>query len=189
MLSFTCKKKDIVAAIQFLAPALPEPKAIKGKLVCELEFDKDRLKITIPGASSYCAAEYNKIVKAFVPYLVLVQFLNDWSEEDFTVSIEREQICAGRMHVESELIRIAEPTQQRNIDLTMNYSTLDILKMGELFSKDEIKRKNFYDELIMTQYKMKDDIFDAETLLSKYGIKYDELQRIVRQKISNHKLS
>lgn len=188
MVSFTCKTSDIEFSLKNLRPAIPSSKAKQIKLICELEFQPNKLNITVPGSTVTCPTQTNIIAKAFVPFIILKGIIGDWKDEVFTLSIDKGTIFGGRVNVESKQILVIHPENQRKIDLPINYKTLDILKLREEYTSDELKRRNLLSKVEEYERIMNADICAAIELVGKYGFTFDELEELARDKIKRHKL-
>lgn len=188
MISFKCKTTDIQLSFKNLRPALPTSKNQLVKLICEFEFQINNLNIAIPGANVTCNIESFNVAKAFIPYLIVKGILADWEKEMFAVTIENGKIFGGTINVESPMIKIVHPENQRKIDLPINYRAIDILKMREAYSVDELERRNMLELLEKYEEELSNDIREISDITEKYNLKYEEVKNLINQKIKNHKL-
>jgi len=89
--------------------------------------------------------------------------------------------------LESDSIKIIHPENQPKIDLPINYSNLNLLQLEFQYSYEELDRMNLLSKIDKAKENLDESIRKALSALSVYGVKYDDLEKIVRGKIINIK--
>jgi hypothetical protein len=180
-----CEYPDIKAACNHLRVALPRNKKERATVILEINIKPEEITLSIIGASYKIKTETGIYTKILFPFVYLDTIVNDWEKMIFVLKIDDGFIQHGGSVLESTAIRVIHPENQKKMDLPMNYSNLDILRLEFRYSLDEIRRMNLLEKLDKAKEELYKSVKSATAELSAYNVKYDDIEKIVREKIRN----
>lgn len=113
--------------------------------------------------------------------------MKNWKGEVFAASFDNGVVTFGGSSLESDAIKIVHLENQPKIDLPINYSDLDLLRSESQYSFEELKRMNLFSKIDKARENLDRSIRAALSELSVYGLKYDDIEKIIKEKIRNIK--
>jgi hypothetical protein len=187
MITVICNISELRKAIKGLKPALPSSIREQRKLILELDIRPKLLIISIPGVSMKCPLENETFAKAFLPFSLFKEVVGSCKEDFLTLHIENGTLTIGKTSISSDKIALTHFENQTKIDLSVNYTPLEILSLRYTHSFDEIKRRNLHTLLGEAEEKLMKDLQRATNALSDYKVSFIEINALVQSKIERFK--
>jgi hypothetical protein len=182
---FECNKNELLSAIKHLRVALPKGKKKRLGTILEMNILPGRAKLSIIGASYTLNCTSQTYTKVVLPFLYIVNLVKSWGKENFKMQIEDGLINCSTTTIQSSMIKIIHPENQRSIDLTMNYSKKDLINLRKTHSFDELERVNLLKIIEMVEEELENNLMKAYLLLKDFGVTLKDLEDFVK-KIIEH---
>jgi hypothetical protein len=182
-----CGIENIKAACKHLRVALPKSKKERAQAILEMNFKPKEVYLTVIGATYRLHVESECFTKVLLPFVFFDKIVKSCSNNIFVLSFDRGVVTYGETTLESHSIKIIHPENQPKIDLPINYSDLNLLQLEFQYSYEELGRMNLLSKIDKAKENLDESIRTALSALSMYGIKYDDIEKIVREKIRNIK--
>jgi len=178
-----CKTEEVRAAIQFLRPALPSSRKELGRVMLEFSFKPNEVELSVIGASYHFKIEnrvFAKVLMRFVPFERLVK---TWNSPEFVIAIDKGAISYASTTIESAAIKVLHPENQLRIELPMNYTDIDLLRIERQYSYEELGRMNLLSNIDKAKDRAHKSIDDAMSYLAPYGIRREDVENLLRSSI------
>jgi hypothetical protein len=182
-----CNVDNIKEADKHLRVALPKSKKERAKAILEMNFKPQEVQLSVIGAMYRLRITSGCYVKVLLPFVFFDTIVKDWKGEVFAASFDNGVISFGGSSLESDAIKIVHPENQPKIDLPINYSDLDLLRSELQYSFEELKRMNLISKIDKARENLDEAIRITLSHLSVYGFKYDDIEKLVMDKIGNIK--
>jgi hypothetical protein len=185
--NMTCKTKDLLETLKFLKRAIPKS-SIGKKYSCEITVTLNQVQFVIIGAkrSLYCNA--NGPAKVTLPLLHLYSIVKTINVLNTHISVGDGFLTVNDVSLYVWTCFFEDDTILRSIDLPINFSPADVMKLPELYTKEEIEFNNLSELHRRTYQTLTDDIKHVYARLKKYGFTPDEIETLIRNKVYNHNL-
>ena len=167
--------------------ALPKSKKERAQAILEMNFKPNEVHLSVIGAKYRLHIESECFSKVLLPFVILDTIVKDWKGDIFIASFDVGIVTFGGSALESDSIKIIHPENQPKIDLPINYSDLNLLQLEFQYSFEELGRMNLLLKIDKAKENLDKSVRMALSALSIYGIKYDDIEKIVREKIRNIK--
>lgn len=182
--TMTCTTSELNDAMRFLSIAIPKNK--KGKLYsCEITIKTNEVNLVAIGATRviYCNAEGP--VKISIPFLYFYDIVKNIKTFSTQISIGDGFMTIGNLKVKASTFFFQNDSILRSIKLPINYSIVDILRLSDQYTPEEIEF-NKLDILLKRAYAEIDkDINVSYGILKKYGVTTDKIRKIVLEELFN----
>jgi hypothetical protein len=182
-----CGIDNIKEACKHLRVALPKSKKERAQAILELNFKPKEVHLSVIGAKYRLHIESECFSKVLLPFVILDTIVKDWKGDVFIASFDTGVVTFGGSALESDSIKIVHPENQPKIDLPINYSDLNLLQLEFQYSLEELGRMNLLSKIDKAKENLDNSVRVALSALSVYGVKYDDIEKIVREKIRNIK--
>jgi len=182
-----CDIENIKEACKHLRVALPKSKRERSKAILEMNFKPKEVHLSVIGAKYRLRIEAECFTKVMLPFVILDTIVKDWKGDVFIASFDIGLVTFGGSALESDAIKIVHPENQPKIDLPINYSELNLLQLEFQYSYEELGRMNLLSKIDKAKEHLDESVRMALSALSVYGVKYDDIEKVVREKIRNIK--
>jgi hypothetical protein len=182
-----CGLVNIQEADKHHRVALPKSKKERAKAILEMNFKPQEVQLSVIGAMYRLRTSSGCYAKVLLPFVFFDTIVKDWKGEVFVASFDNGVITFGGSSLESDAIKIIHPENQPKIDLPINYSDLDLLRSELQYSFKELERMNLISKIDKARENLDEAIRISLSHLSVYGIKYDDIEKLIMEKISNTK--
>ena len=182
--TMTCKTSELNDVMKFLSIVVPKSK--KGKLYCcEITIKTNEVNFVAIGATRVLYCKSTGPVKISIPFLYFYDIVKNIKTFSTQISIGDGLMAIGNLNVKVSTFFFQDDSILRSIKLPINYSIVDILRLSDRYTPEEI-RFNKLDILLKRAYAELDkDISVSYGILKKYGVTTDEIRKIVLEEIFN----
>ena len=181
--TISCRIKDIKAGMKHLKAALPKKKEQYNFAMIELTIRPDRLTMSTIGASYHFDCTADRFAKVILPAVVMAQIIKASKSETFKIECRQGEITFERAILSSGAIVLVHLENHSTIDLPMNYTAVDLLRLRKLHDAEELERMHVLDEVLTAEEDLADDISEAHILLGQYGVSEDDVRQLVHGQI------
>lgn len=180
-----CKKSELLDALIFLNRAIPKTtKATSYN--CEITVKTNEIDIVVIGASRIIYCNATGPGKISLPFLYFKDIVKQVKTQNITIEVDEGLMTIGNLTVEVETCFFHDDSILRSINLPINYSVSDLLKMKTHYTPEEL-RFNKIDVMINKIFeKIDKDIDKIAVPLKKYGITRNDIETFVYEKMNLH---
>jgi hypothetical protein len=178
-----CSKSDLLSALRIVAVGVPKNKRQRAEVNVEIDLRPDAAEFATIGARSKIACVCTACAKVFLPFAYLLDVVRRWDKDQFVAEIEPGKLIVGLHTLESSRITIVHPENQERIELPLNYTVLDILKLRYSHSPEDLDRMNLLCRVEQAEDELEADAARAERQLSKYGLSAAYLIKLIKGSI------
>lgn len=180
--SLTCKTIDLQEAMKFLSTAVPMNK--KGKLYnCEITIKTNEANFVVIGAAKTIYCNSTGPVKVSLPFWYFNDIVRLITTNYVTLNVSEGFLTIGKLTVSTSTCFFQDDSILRSVNLPINYTIADLLKINDHYTLEEIAFNNL-DVLIKKNMEtIEQDVNKIAVILKKYGIGVKEINDFVFEKI------
>ncbi|MFY9150387.1 MAG: hypothetical protein WAO52_00090 [Prolixibacteraceae bacterium] len=180
--TITCKTSDLLETMQFLSVVIPKNK--KGKLYnCEITVKTNEVNFVVIGATKTIYCNATGPVKVSLPFWYLNDIVRLITTNYVTLNVSDGFLTIGKLTVSTSTCFFQDDSILRSVNLPMNYTIADLLKINDHYTPEEIVF-NKLDLLIKNNMEtISQDVKKIAVILKKYGIGGTEIMDFVFEKI------
>jgi hypothetical protein len=184
MARFQLKTKVLKQTLAKMKVALKSTALDKRTVYCEITITDDKITLTCPGVTYTVDAETSGMAKVALPYLYLANILKDQKDVEIEASVSNNWLTLGSVKVAAKTTFMESDKILRSVNLPLNYNDADLLKMPEQgFTKEELQFNRLETSFDNAQDKLGVNILKAYKVLRVYGFTYEEIEKLVNQKV------
>lgn len=181
--SMTCPTSELQETLKFLSVAIPKNK--KGKLYnCEITIKTNEVNFVVIGATKTIYCNATGPVKVSLAFWYLNDIVRLVATRYITLDISEGFLTIGKLTVSTSTCFIQDDSILRSVNLPMNYTIADLLKINDHYTPEEIAF-NKLDLLIKNNMEtISQDVKKIAVILKKYGIAVKDIEEFVFEKIN-----
>lgn len=184
MAHFQLKTKVLKQTLAKMKVALKSTALDKRTVYCEITITDGKITLTCPGVTYTVDAETDGMAKVALPYLYLANILKDHKALEIKASLSDNWLKLGSVKVAAKTTFMQNDTILRSVNLPLNYNDRDLLKMSDQgFTPEELQFNRLESKIDNAQNKLEANILKAYKVLKIYGFTYDEIMKLVNQKV------
>jgi hypothetical protein len=182
--AMSCETNDLKEVLKFLKRAVP--KTVIGKLyACEITIKTNEAIFVAIGATRVLYCNANGPVKVSVPLLYFYDIVKNIRTFSTLMTVGDGLLTIGNVTIDAFTFFFQDDSVLRSINLPINYSVKDILRLVEKHTPEELAF-NKLDGLVKRTYEdMDNDINYVSGILKKYGFTHAEIEKLVLKKLIN----
>ncbi len=150
---------------------------------CELTIKTNTIELVVTGVKQICECEAWGPAKVTISFLHLLYLVNDRPRLMTKVAVGDDFMTINETTVPVVTWFFKNDSILRSIDLPVNYDIVDILKLPQKYTKEELVFNKLAEENRKAQDKLYDDIVKVRRILKKYRITEDQIQNFVLSEI------
>ena len=182
-----CKTSELLDAMKFLSRAVPKNK--KGRLYnCEITVKTNEVNFVAIGATMVLYCKSAGPVRISIPFLYFLDIVKNIKTFNAEISIVEGKMTIGNLTLMVSTCFFKDDTILRSINLPINYSTADILRLRDKYTPEEIAFNKLDGLINSTLAEINKDVKMVAGTLFKYGITKEEITKMVTEKIFNKQL-
>ena len=186
--SILCKTSELRNVMKFLKKA--SPKRNFGKpYICEITVKTNVAFFVTIGATMVLYCNATGPVKVTIPFLYLFDIVENIRTFNTQISIAEGELTIGNVTVIAKTFFFQDDTILRSINLPINFSVEDILRLPGQYTAEEIEFNEMNDLIKAANIEIQKDINKVLLILKKYGFTKVEIDKLVHEKISCKKLN
>lgn len=184
MVGFKLKTNTLRQTLTKMKVVLKSTALDKRIIYCEITVTNGKITLNSPGVTYTLEAETTGAAKIALPYLYIVNILKDHKEEEIAASAEEGWLTLGKVKVAAKTTFFKNDSILRSIDLPINYSDLDLLKIArDGYTPEELDFNKISPQIRNARNNMKEKIQKSYRLLKMYGVTYEEVEALVESKL------
>jgi hypothetical protein len=159
--TMTCKTSDLLEVLKFLKRAVP--KTVIGKLYCcEITIKTNEVSFVVIGVTKILYCNATEPAKAAILLLQLYDIVKNIKTYETEIEIGMWEVRVGKVTVRACTFFFQNESILRSINLPINYSDDDIIRLPEQYTPEKLTFNNL-DELIRETYEKveKDNLGDV----------------------------
>ena len=186
MVTFITNTKLLIQTLKHLKAALPNNKSKAFNVTIEITIIDNYVTFAVPGATFSTESKTKGTCKTTISFLHFYQIIKDLKTKEIEIEINNQDMTIGNVIATVNTTFFEDDKILRTIDLPMNYTDADILKlMNEGYTWDEIEFNKLANQFIKANEKMKDNLFKAFINLKIYGVTYEDLEKLTKKRMYN----
>lgn len=181
--SILCKTSDLKNTMNFLKKVAP--KRYTGKpYVCEITVKTNVVFFVTIGATKVIYCNATGPVKVTIPFLYLFDIVMNIRTLNTQISIAENEMTIGNVTVNAKTFFFKDDTILRSINLPINYTVEDILRLPGQYTPEELEFNEMNDLIKAARKEIQKDLNIISPILKKYGFSKSEVDKLVHEKIS-----
>ncbi|RCK74502.1 MAG: hypothetical protein IGBAC_1450 [Ignavibacteriae bacterium] len=177
-------KSELLQAFKSLKIALPKKKDEAAAIRLEIDVFSDTAKLSLIGASYTINCKSNNYLKIVVHYLYFTELVRNSKSDNIQIIIEDDKVFVGSIMVLSPIFKVCHPEEQGDVDLSINYSKIDLLRLRKNLTLEELETMNLLKKITEVEELLHTNLKKAELLLKDFGVNYKDLKNLVTSKIN-----
>jgi hypothetical protein len=184
MVTIQTKKSKLIATLKYLKAVLKGKSSKSLSTICEITITNGQAVFAIPGAifTLYCKTE--GVAKLTVPFLYFWDIIKNHNSQDITMKINKGEVTIGPVTFMATTCFIENDRILRTIQLPINYTDADLLRLPEQgYTKEELEFNRLPKMISDARKRLDGRITKAAGLFKDLGVTEDEIRTIVDAKI------
>ncbi len=182
--SFEIDKTTFLKYLTFVKGSLKATSKNARKTVCEITITDGLVKLASPGA----LFEMPCVTRGTCKFTISVLYLNDIiktnKEEEIKIIVGEKSITLGKLTVPVQAIFFEDDTVLRTIDLPLNFTDADLLRLNRsVYTAEELAFNKLEKKIAKASEALDTNMMKAESLLKKYGVNYADVVLMVNSKL------
>lgn len=179
----SCSTNEMQEGMKHISVALPRKKKELIASQLELNIKPHNLTLSTVGAAFHVNCSANGFAKVILPTMLLLKIVQALKSETLSLECAEGEIKCDGFSISSESISVVHPENQSAIDLSMNYTLVDLLRLRKSNTDEELQRVNLLHKVLKAQRDLSKNIHLAHELLKEYGIRIHDLEGLVESKV------
>ncbi len=179
---FSCKTSDLRESLKFLSNAVP--KNARGRnYQCEITVKQNEVQFRVIGALHTIYCKSSGPVKVTITFYGFNKIIGSMDNKTTEFVITDNILSIGNLSIRADTCFFEDDKILRSINLPINYSVSDILKLKLKYTPEELtfnKLNSLYEKIYQT---MINDIDQVSRKLIKYGFTHKEIEQMVLQRV------
>jgi hypothetical protein len=186
--TISCATSDLKEAFKFLKRAVPK-NSIRKLYSCEMTIKTNVVFFVAIGVTRVLYCNASGPTKVTMPFLYLYDIIKRIRTFNTEIAIGDGEISIGKVTVSARTFFFQDDTILRSINLPINYSVDDILRLPGQYTPEELEFNKMNDLIKRTNNDMAKEIRQVTDILRKYGFTHTEIENLVHEKIFNKQLN
>lgn len=179
-----CKTSELNDAMKFLSIAVPKNR--RGKLYSlEITIKTNEVIFVAIGATRVLFCKCEGPVKVSIPFLYFYDIVKNIKTFSTQIAISEGTMTIGNLTVKASTFFFNDDSILRSIKLPINYSIVDILRLRDQYTPEEIEFNKMDILIKKTITEIDKDINLSYRTLKKYGVTSAEIRKLVHERILN----
>lgn len=180
--TMTCNTRELKDTLRFLSVAVP--KTAKGKLYnCEITIKTNEVIFVVIGASKSVYCKTVSPAKVSISFRHLYEVIKDTTTALTHIEVKDSSLSIGNITLNANTCFFEDDSILRSIELPINFSVSDILRVVKNYTPEEIVFNNLDKMLKKTYDDIDKDIRQVHLMLKKYGVTLEEVSGLLDDKI------
>ena len=180
---------ELKAAVNNLHKLLSKVKPKPNYPILDVIVRLKEIELRLIGMSRIIKTDHKNTYSFTIPFHDLYAAALGTDKDDFLAEVSSGKIIIDNRKISSDFIKLFHPENLHKFDLQMNSNVLDILSLRYKFTETELEEKNYMRLIEKEEENLDLEIYKGLKFLSKYGITYSFIKKIIDQKIKGHALN
>lgn len=186
--TISCQTSDLKDALKFLKRAVPKNSMAK-LYSCEMTIKTNVVFFVAIGVTRVLYCNATGPAKVTMPFLYLYDIVRRIRTFSTEIAIGDGVITIGKVTANARTFFFQDDTILRSINMPINYSVDDILRLPGQYTPEELEFNKMNDLIQRTKEDMAKEIRQISGILRKYGFTHAEIENLVHEKILNKQLN
>ena len=175
--------KELQKAVKNIHKLLSKIKPKPSYPILDVAVKLETVELRMIGMSLIINSKHKNIYSFTIPFHDFYVATLGTDNENFVAEISAGEIKIGNRSLSSDYIKLFHPENLQKLELQMNSSIIDILSLRYKFTYEELEEKNYVRLIEKEEENLDLEIYKGLKFLSKYGITYSLLRKIIDQNI------
>jgi hypothetical protein len=186
--TISCPTSDLKETLKFLKRAVPKNSMAK-LYSCEMTIKTNVVFFVAIGATRVLYCNASGPAKVTMPFLYLYDIVKRIRTFNTEIAIGNGVITIGKVTVNARTFFFQDDTILRSINLPINFTVDDILRLPGQYTPEELEFNKLNDLIKRTNEDMAKEIRQVSGILRKYGFTHSEIENLVHEKIYNKQIN
>ncbi len=173
--------KEFAKAITLIGKTIPALRKLGNVKVSVLPND---ITISAPGIEQVVKADTEGYTDMMVPFRLLYGIAKTDKRETITLTITDGQIDCGGYTLASSILKLNTVFSKKEIDLPINPTKIDILKLRAMYSPEQLREYKMLPEIESAERQLENALLQSLYHLEPYGISKNDLDELIDKKIT-----
>lgn len=188
LIKLECSLDEIRKALNYLRIALPKRKCDRKHVMIEIFFQPEEIRLSIIGAQYTIKIPTGIKQKVFIPFVLLERITQIYQNKNFIIHLDEGLISYDGKTIPNKDIMLISPDDNTSLELTMNYTDLDLLVLEYLYQEEYLEKMKLMEKIYKAKERLDNAVYNASEYLERYGVTYEMLMNLVMNKIFRKKL-
>lgn len=181
--------KELKTAIKNLHNLLSKVKPKPNYPILDVIVKLKEIELRLIGMSRFIKTDHKNTYSFTIPFHDLYAAALGTDKDNFLAEVSSGKIKIENRKISSDFIKIFHPENLHKFDLRMNSNVLDILSLRYKFTETELEEKNYMRLIEKEEENLDLEIYKGLKYLSKYGITYSLIRKIIDQNIQGNTIN
>ena len=182
MVTFKADKNQFLKTLKRVKVAVRGKGTKANSVSCEITVIDGRTSFSVPGALFLLDCITNGTCKATVPFLKFQDLIKSTNKSEIEVKISEGELEVGIVTIKANTIFFRDDSVLRTIDLPINYTDADLLRIAkENYTIEELKFNRLYDKIEQAQERFNKKLDKAYNMLKDYELPFPEFENLVEE--------
>lgn len=184
MVNATTTKTNLLEVFRHLKVAAKNKSVNKLKIGCELTIKTDKICFAVPGIQYELPCITQGVGRFTCPLLYIDDIIRTCKEEEIKIEILIEKVQINNVIFKANTTFFEDDTILRTIQLPINYTDADIIKLSNSnYTPEEITFNNLDKTIESAKDTLNMNIKKAYHLLKLYRVSEDDIKKLVNSKL------
>ena len=188
MVRVNTTKKELLDTLKLVKRAIRGRSAQALATTGEITVIAGEISITVPGAIFSLRCKTEGTCKATLRFLHFMQIIKDLRSDQVELIIKKDSMQIDTLSFPVQTTFFENDSILRSIDLPINFTEADILKLeSKGYTWEEIEFNKLDAQVELAEENLRKNLSEACSKLQVYGVTYEQLEEIVRAKLYSKK--
>jgi hypothetical protein len=187
--SLSLPTKEFQVAVKNLHKLLSKIKPKPSYPILDVVVKLEAVELRMIGMALIIKCKHKNIFSFTIPFHDFYVAALGTDGKSFIAEVSAGEITIGNRSLSSDYIKLFHPENLQKLELQMNSSVIDILSLRYKFTYEELEEKNYVRLIEKEEENLDLEIYKGLKFLSKYGITYSLLRKIIDQNIQGKGLT
>ena len=184
MISFIAPKQPVVEVLKHMKAGVKNTSKDSRRIFCEITITQGNVKFAGNGYAHNLKCKTKGVAKFTLPMFYLEDVVKKHKGSMLEFEVEPEWITLGAVNFHANVSLLEDDSILRTIDLPKNYTDKELLQLPDKgYTIEELDFNKITPRINAAQIRLETNIEKAFNLLSVYGVKEDEIEKMVYTKL------
>ena len=185
MVTFKTKKKDLIKIFKHLCPGRRKRYSKYKTDDCEMTIISAKVTFASRGGIYSIDCITKGTAKIVVPVYYLFDIIDVDPSEEMEFTITEGNMRINNITIKANTCFLNDDKILRSIKLPVNYNSGDLIRLLNDHTEEELIFNRIYGKVLKELSRLENNIINAYVILKEYGVKYEEIERLVAPKLFN----
>lgn len=185
MVNFKVDAKDLLKTLKMANVSVHGKDKKALSTMCEITVTNGKVTFAVPGVLANIPCKTQGTCKAAIHFLHFLEVVKDLQTSEIEFTITDGFIKMNNITISAKTTFFENDRILRTIRLPMNYTDVDIINLkNSVYTQEELEFNNMTFLINQAEENLKANLLNAYNFIKLYGVKYAELEKLVKSKLN-----